>query len=60
MLRTAEYAPFVVFIAAPTMASFTEVVDISRISRVFVSMFKTYAVRILKVVICTISKQLCY
>jgi hypothetical protein len=26
VLRTAEYAPFVVFIAAPTIASFTEVV----------------------------------
>jgi len=25
VLRTAEYAPFVVFIAAPTIASFTEV-----------------------------------
>ena len=26
VLRTAEYAPFVVFIAAPTMATFTEVI----------------------------------
>jgi len=25
VLRTAEYAPFVVFVAAPTIASFTEV-----------------------------------